>query len=586
MPVCQNCKNNFEIEAEDLEFYKQVNVPAPTFCWKCRFSRKLVWRNERSLHKRACDLCKKTIISMYLAEAKFPVYCHDCFWSDQWNPLSYGRDYDFSKPFFSQFKELQAVVPRPALYSTQNLHSDYCNYTAHLKNGYWLFGSWFSEDSGYGQSVLKCKGCWDCMFVKNCESCFSSMDCTKCYWTHFSRNCLECADSLFLYDCRNCQNCIFSFNLRNQSYYAFNKQVTKDEFEKIKRETLSSYEALEKAKAKFNKIVRKEAIHKFLTGSKNENVSGEFIYNSKNVHHSYYIHNGENEKYAIRGGEGQKDTMDGFGVHAGDLSYECNNIDFSSRALFSVNGEAHVDTNYAVDSDNVEHLFGCLSLRKKKYCILNKEYSEQEFADLKSKIIAQMNDMPYTDAKGRVYRYGEFFPVELSSHSYNETLAQEYMPISERQAGEMGYPWQAMEDKKYENLKSWQDLPESIAGVSDAILSDIILCQAWDTDKTSAQAHRCTKGFRLIPNELAVYRRFGLPLPRKCPNTRNSELAQLRNPVDFYQRQCACDYNVHKNNARHSSHVEGRCPNTFETSYASDRPEIVYCEPCYQAEVV
>jgi hypothetical protein len=250
--------------------------------------------------------------------------------------------------------------------------------------------------------------------------------------------------------------------LRSQNYYAFNKQVTKEEFEKIKKEVLSSQEALEKAKAKFNEMVRTEAIHKFLTGIKNERVSGEFINNSKNVHHSYYINNGENEKYAVRGGKGQKDTMDGFGIHGGELSYECNNIDFSSRALFSVNGEAHVDTNYAVDCDNVEHLFGCIALRKKKYCILNKEYSEQEFADLKSKIIAQMNEMPYTDAKGRVYRYGEFFPFEIAPHSYNETLAQEYLPVTQMQAGEMDYPWQIIEDKKYENLKSWKDLPESV----------------------------------------------------------------------------------------------------------------------------
>jgi hypothetical protein len=27
------------------------------------------------------------------------------------------------------------------------------------------------------------------------------------------------------------------------------------------------------------------------------------------------------------------------------------------------------------------------------------------------------------------------------------------------------------------------------------------------------------------------------------------------------------------------------CNNTFETSYAPERPEIVYCERCYQGEV-
>ena len=29
----------------------------------------------------------------------------------------------------------------------------------------------------------------------------------------------------------------------------------------------------------------------------------------------------------------------------------------------------------------------------------------------------------------------------------------------------------------------------------------------------------------------------------------------------------------------------GKCTNEFETSYAPERPEIVYCESCYQKEV-
>ncbi len=42
---------------------------------------------------------------------------------------------------------------------------------------------------------------------------------------------------------------------------------------------------------------------------------------------------------------------------------------------------------------------------------------------------------------------------------------------------------------------------------------------------------------------------------------------------------------VYMNTGEHH-HGKGRCPNEFETSYAPDRPEIVYCESCYQSEVV
>ncbi len=590
--TCVNCKSAFTIESDDAVFYKNIGVPPPKFYWKCRFARRLIWRNERSLYKRPCDLCKKEIISMYRKEAPFPVYCHDCWWGDGWSPLEHGRDYDFSKPFFAQFMELQRAVPRPALYATDNVRSEYCNFTAHMKDSYLMFGSWFSEDCGYGQTVLESKDCWDCLFVKNSESCLSSFDCTKCFKTHFSENCTGCSDSAFLYDCRNCQNCIFSVNLRGKSYYAFNQKVSKEEYERIKAEALTSYAGFQKHFAEFRKMVQTQALHKFFTGERNQNVSGDFIYNSKNVLMSYYIHDGENEKYAVRGGKGQKDAMDVFGVHAGELVYDCNNIDFSSRTFFSVNGEHHIDTNYVVDSFNVEHAFGCISLRQKNHCVLNKQYGEKEFEALRGKIIAHMKEMPYTDKRGIPYSYGEFFPMEAAPFAYNESLSQEWLPITEKQAGAMGYPWLAFDEKSYVETRNWKDLPDTIAGTGDDWLSETILCEAWETDKQSAREHKCTKVFRFTPAELAMRRKFGVPLPRKCPNTRNFETFRMRNPVDFHSRKCQCageksDNGNYKNSAAsHEPHGPGvHCPNEFQTSYAPERPETVYCEPCYQAEV-
>ncbi len=592
---CQACKQAFQIDAEDFAFYEKAKVPPPTFCWKCRLARRLQWRNEKSLYKRACDLCKKNVISMYRPASpaggpgsSFPVYCHDCWWSDNWDPTKYGRDYDFGVPFFEQFRRLQNTVPKPATYATGNVNSEYCNYTAHMKGGYLMFGSWFSENCGYGQTVLESKDCWDCLFLRSSELCLGSIDCGKCYQTHFSQKCSDCADSAFLYDCRNCQNCLFSWNLRGQSYCVWNKKVSKEEFEKVKKETMSSRAALEKAAADFRKAVREQALHKFMTGERNQNVSGEFIYNSKNIKKSYYIHDGQDEKYAVRGGKGQKDAMDVFGVHAGELAYECNNIDFSSRALFSINGENHLNTEYLTDSFNMKNSFGCISIRGKEYCILNKQYSKDEYENMRTKIIAQMNSMPYTDRKGRVYKYGELFPIEIIPHNYNETLAQDYVPTTEERASVLGYGWQQVEEKGYNPTKTAKDLPDTIAQMDDSILNEIILCEAWEVDKKKAQEHGCTKAFRISANELAIYRKWGVPLPHKCPNTRMFEKWQMRNLIDLYPRRCMCNdqssINKHQNTVKHS-HGDAHCPNEFETSYAPERSEIVYCESCYQSEI-
>jgi hypothetical protein len=106
--ICQNCRQNFIIESEDFSFYAdKVKTPPPTFCPECRMRRRMTWRNERSLYRRECGLCKKPIISIYKTQSPYTVYCHSCFRSDAWNPFDYGREYDFAKPFFVQFNELQ-----------------------------------------------------------------------------------------------------------------------------------------------------------------------------------------------------------------------------------------------------------------------------------------------------------------------------------------------------------------------------------------------------------------------------------------------------------------------------------------------
>ncbi|MDD5146800.1 MAG: hypothetical protein PHN39_03645, partial [Candidatus Pacebacteria bacterium] len=101
---------------------------------------------------------------------------------------------------------------------------------------------------------------------------------------------------------------------------------------------------------------------------------------------------------------------------------------------------------------------------------------------------------------------------------------------------------------------------------------------------------QCTTAFRIIPQELQFYRKMNLPLPRLCPNCRHYQRLKQRNPLKLWKRQCQCvgeksQNGVYTNTTSHN-HGSDPCPNTFETSYSPDRPEIVYCEECYLKEVV
>ncbi|MCX6723307.1 MAG: hypothetical protein NT094_04580, partial [Candidatus Staskawiczbacteria bacterium] len=108
---CQNCKKDFIIEPDDFNFYEKIKVSAPTFCPQCRMQRRFAFRNDRTLFKRKCSRCEKDVISIYHKDSTYIVYCQSCWWSDDWDPLEHGVEYDFTKPFFEQFDQLLRQTP-------------------------------------------------------------------------------------------------------------------------------------------------------------------------------------------------------------------------------------------------------------------------------------------------------------------------------------------------------------------------------------------------------------------------------------------------------------------------------------------
>lgn len=95
--TCQNCKSQFTIESEDFDFYAKIKVPPPTFCPECRSIRRAIFWNEHNLYKKADALTGKEIFSTFPPSSSIKIYEHDYWWSDKWDPMSFGRDYDFSR---------------------------------------------------------------------------------------------------------------------------------------------------------------------------------------------------------------------------------------------------------------------------------------------------------------------------------------------------------------------------------------------------------------------------------------------------------------------------------------------------------
>jgi hypothetical protein len=319
------------------------------------------------------------------------------------------------------------------------------------------------------------------------------------------------------------------------------------------------------------------------------NVVGDNIRNSKNCFSCFDIFEVEDCKYSTWGGYKMKDSYDGYGAGIAELLYETVDTGgvsgASAKNSFTIVSWDSLDIRYSYNCHSCANLFGCIGFRSKQYCILNKQYTKEEYEELVPRIIKHMNEMPYVDSRGRVYKYGEFFPPDLSPFAYNETIAQEYFPLTKEQALAQGYRWRDPDPKAYTITKKPGDLPDHIRDVRDDILQETIGCAHEGTCN-----HQCPTAFKVIPQELQFYRRMNLPLPRLCPNCRHYERLAQRNPLKLWHRKCQCagqksENGVYQNTAKHQ-HGDGHCPHEFETSYAPDRKEIVYCEQCYNAEVV
>lgn len=156
------------------------------------------------------------------------------------------------------------------------------------------------------------------------------------------------------------------------------------------------------------------------------------------------------------------------------------------------------------------HLFWCIGLRNKQYCIFNKQYSKEEYEIEVAKIITHMEET------GERW---EFFHPSLSPFGYNETVAQEYYPeIGKDKIWELWYQRSEYEAPAPVSSKviQWKELPKRIEEVEDSILEYAIACE--ETGRL----------FRIQPQELQFYRKNNISLPRKHPDQRHLERSALR----------------------------------------------------------
>lgn len=549
---CQQCGTPYAVTARDQAFYDQVKVPPPLSCPDCRFMRRLVERNARTLYKRKCDLTGREFISPYHPDRTFPVYAPDVWWNDGWDEISYGRDMDFSRPFFEQFEELLNAVPRQGQFIVPGTlqNSDFVNCAGYLKDCYLIAETDYNEHCYYGNRIFHNKSMVDCSNVFENELCYECIDCQKSYGLRFCQDCQNCSESFFLDNCIGCKDCIGCINQRQKSHMILNEQLSKDEYEKRKAALkLNTYDGVQAMRKQSDAFFSTQP-HKAVQNEHNERSTGNHLYDSKDCEDCYDCKDCEDCVRCARVFS-VKSSMDytSWGDRS-ELMYQCassgdNGYNLKFCTTCTTNNS---NLEYCAHCSGCSDCFGCVGMRKKKYCICNRQYTKEEYTALREKLVAHM---------GKTGEYGVFFPKALCPFAYNETIAMEYFPLSKDEALRRGYAWREPSDEKPIVTKTIpaEKLPQTIGDVPDDVTEWAITCTVTG------------RPFRIIKQELAFYRQMDLPLPHKHPDQRHQERIARRSGVKLFPRAC------------------GKCGKEIETTYGPERPEIVYCEECYRKAV-
>ena len=501
--VCKLSGETFEISDQEIDFFKKIGIKEPLYAPKVRSAMRFAFRNERNLYMRKCDFSGERIISIYSEKHKFPVYKYDYWISDKWTQPF--LDYDPGKDFFDQYNKLQKITPRVNIFAPYNENCDYCNAAEKNRNCYMHILADRCEDCYYTHGIFNCKDCIDSDYLFDSELCFACTDCRKTYHCRMCLLCDNCSELSFCFDMRGCSNCFFCYGLRNQKYCIDNKQLSKEEYEKKMDEiNLGSYKVFESLKEKFiNEIVKGKPYIRMIN---TQNCDGNFLINCKNCHHCYDVEDAEDCMYYRIGANGCKDVYDSHAIVDGSQliynnistteSYNCHNV---------IGCWTTKDSFYSQFLQGCSDCIGCLSLRYKKNCILNKEYPKKEYEKIKAHIIEQLGDY-----------YGNPFPFKLAPFDYQDSAFRDYETMSKEEVEKIGWVYGEKEKVKPGTYNSIREIPDDIESLPSNELDKVFMCEV------------SRKPFKIIPQEIRLLKKIQAPLPRNHHDVRFQERIKFR----------------------------------------------------------
>ncbi|MFH1433579.1 MAG: hypothetical protein ABIG32_01660, partial [Candidatus Uhrbacteria bacterium] len=522
--VCELTGEKWDMTEREIGWYKKFNVPPSKYSPLNRmrimhgfFIMYNIWYNKHA------DTGKLMLATIHPATGIRVL--EDVEWYGR-DFIEKGIDLDPEQPFLEQYYELNRSVPRPA-HDNIVLPEDSIAFLSFGDQDSYFVMAGRTKHCFYSSNAFDCEDSSKIMMGKAVKESYNILNSTRLFRCRFVRDSYDCLDCAFLFDCRNCEHCFGAVNKRNKKFLWFNQQLSEDEYQRrLEKVDLSSYQVRQTYEKRFLDLMNEQAIWPENFNINIENSTGEYLEDVTNARECYHI----------RGGSRDLDHVTFcLGAPSHDCAY-CGGATGASDCYYAVGvtncKDAKFCMNFVTNSQNVEYCerckdcencFGCVGLVRKKFCILNQQYSEDEYwpalDNLKCRMLDQGEYGDIPDLRFSTQHWTCLWDLyDIDQATAMKLGAQDFDLTSEQAEGP---------DIEPDQLHSLSELPDRVAKED---FDSIVGTPYYDPE--------VKRRFSYIKPELELYQALKVAPPREHPRTRMLKLDLLLNKPEFIDAIC------------------------------------------------
>ena len=436
------------------------------------------------------------------------------------------KEYDPNRSWAEQLLEIRKSTPLTAFYNVKEPQNSISLISNGDTNSYFMIAS-KSKNCFYSSDLDNGELCTEVYAGINITNSVNVVHAQRIHNSRYVRESYDCSNSAFIFDCRNCEYCFGATNKRNKKFLWFNEQLTEEEYKKRMKEVdLGKRSEWQKWEKKFVALMEADGFWPVNFNEKVENCRGEYLTNCTNCDYCFVGLQGpkNNERcfYLYGTAEGNYFTVGSFYMSE---NYQCSAVSEANKTKFCTTLVRCQNMEYSMGCRNCEDCFGCVGLNRQKFCILNKQYTEEEYWKKLDEIKCNMLD------RGE---YGDVLDGSFATSHYLESAAEESLSVTEEDGKKLGFP--VFDRDSHGAIGKLGDVESALdsSEVPDNI--DDIVVEEW----ASKPLHDKETGrrFAFLKPELEYYKEYRVAPPTEHFFLRVDRLYWAANDFDLIDAAC------------------------------------------------